>query len=137
MSAYEADLTPAEAWELLENHEDAVLVDVRTQGEWSEVGIPDLSALGRRVVLAPIQTALGWNPDFLGLLQEAGISPDGDRPVLFVCRSGGRSAAAAQVATQAGLAPSYNVTEGYEGHSSAAAGWHGTGLPTTAWEGQA
>lgn len=137
MSArYEGDLTPLEAWELLENHEDAVLVDVRTEGEWREVGIPDLAVLRRRVVLAPIQTASGWNPDFLDLLSGAGLQPGDGRPLVFLCRSGVRSAAAAQVATSAGFGPAYNVSEGYEGASSVASGWQGLGLPVTSYEGE-
>lgn len=133
---YEADLTPAEAWELLENHEDAVLVDVRTPEEWAEVGIPDLGPLHRRVVLAPLLTAAGPNPDFLTALADAGLTPGDSRPVLFVCKAGGRSVAAARLATQAGLGPAYNVVEGYEGATASEAGWAGTGLPVARWDGE-
>ncbi len=41
------DLTPREAWDLLASDERAVLVDVRTVGEWREIGVPDTSTLGR------------------------------------------------------------------------------------------
>ena len=40
----------------------------------------------------------------------------GDRPVVFLCRSGNRSIGAAEAATAAGIAPSYNVLDGFEGN---------------------
>ena len=54
--SYAADLTPDEAFDLLRTRPDAVLVDVRTRAEWSYVGIPDLTALGRDAVLLEWQT---------------------------------------------------------------------------------
>ena len=71
-----------------------VVLDVRTPEEWAEVGIPDLGPLHRRVVLAPLLTAAGPNPDFLTALADAGLTPGDSRPVLFVCKAGGRSVAA-------------------------------------------
>jgi hypothetical protein len=46
---YAGDLSPKEAWDLLAANPMAQLVDVRTMAEWSFVGLPDLSALGRQV----------------------------------------------------------------------------------------
>lgn len=129
---YAGDLTAHETWAALENDGDAVLVDVRTPQEWLEVGIPDLSPLDREVVLDPLQTHLGPNPDFLAALTEAGLAPGDGRPVIFVCRSGGRSVAAAQLATSAGFGPAYNVVEGFEGH--AGPGWAAQGLPVADYE---
>jgi rhodanese-related sulfurtransferase len=59
---------------------------------------------------------------------------DEDRPVVFLCRSGNRSIGAAEVATEAGITPAYNVLDGFEGHLNAQghrgeAGWRATGLP--------
>jgi rhodanese-related sulfurtransferase len=57
-----------------------------------------------------------------------------ERPVLFLCRSGVRSAAAAEAAARAGYAHAYNVTEGFEGPLDAdghrgVSGWKAAGLP--------
>jgi len=42
---YAGDVTSREAWEVLERDPKAVLLDVRTDAEWSYVGLPDLSVL--------------------------------------------------------------------------------------------
>src|SRR5919206_90455 len=47
---YAGDVSPSEAYELLTDDPDAALVDVRTQPEWTYVGVPDLSQLGKQVV---------------------------------------------------------------------------------------
>jgi rhodanese-related sulfurtransferase len=48
--SYAGDITPEQAWKLLSENTDAVLVDVRTDAEWRFVGVPDLASLGRDVV---------------------------------------------------------------------------------------
>ena len=40
---YAGDITCAEAWEALVDNPEAVLVDVRTQIEWTLIGKPDLA----------------------------------------------------------------------------------------------
>ena len=59
---------------------------------------------------------------------------DPEAPVVFLCRSGQRSAHAAGVATDLGISPSYNVIDGFEGPLDAqgrrgGAGWRAEGLP--------
>lgn len=133
--AYAGDLSPEEAFALIEKTPDAVLVDVRTRAEWSYVGTPDLSGLGREAVL------IEWvsfpdgarNPRFVDDVAAATVSSSA--PVVFLCRSGVRSVAAAEAATAAGFTAAYNVTEGFEGpsdgsgHRGTAAGWKVRGLP--------
>ncbi|WP_010540843.1 rhodanese-like domain-containing protein [Dietzia alimentaria] len=133
MSDYAGDIPPLLAWELLASDPDAVLVDVRTSAEWQWVGGADLSGLGKPVVGIEWMSSDGQpNSRFVEQLTEAGIGPD--TPVLFLCRSGGRSAAAAQVATAAGFGPAYNVAEGFEGdpdphgHRGTLNGWKVAGL---------
>jgi rhodanese-related sulfurtransferase len=123
---YAGAVLPAEAHELLRS--GARLVDVRTKAELEWVG---------RV---PSGVAVEWNtwpggrpnPDFLPQLAEA---VDKDEPVLFICRSGGRSHGAAASATQAGWRECYNVLEGFEGdkdeaqHRNSVGGWRKAGLP--------
>ncbi|MEP6797246.1 MAG: rhodanese-like domain-containing protein [Lapillicoccus sp.] len=132
--SYAGDVTPLDAYAALQADERAVLVDVRTQAEWSYVGLPDLTDLGKQVVTVEWQT---WpdgarNPAFLDQLSAAGVGEG--TAVYFLCRSGVRSAAAAELVTGQGLGPAYNVSDGFEGphddqgHRSVA-GWKAAGLP--------
>ncbi len=131
---YAGDVDPADSYAALQADPDAVLVDVRTSAEWSYVGLPDLSQIGKRVI------PLEWqrfpdgalNGSFVEQLREAGVGEGA--PIYFLCRSGVRSAAAAAVATAAGLGPAYNVSDGFEGPLDqdghrAVAGWKAVGLP--------
>ncbi len=133
--SYAGDVTPEQAWKLLSDNPEAVLVDVRSDAEWRFVGVPDLSSLGRDVVYIEWNRADGQrNENFLAELSEQVPPGSDDRPVIFLCRSGNRSISAAEAATEAGIAPSYNVQDGFEGHLDEAghrggAGWRATGLP--------
>ena len=136
MTDYAGDLTPQEAWDVLASNPKAVLVDVRTQAEWNFVGIPDTSDIGR----APVFVEWTSYPDgelnhrFVQDLLEAGVEPSADAPVIFICRSGQRSIGAAMAATEAGIGPSYNVLEGFEGEADENGhrgheGWRAAELP--------
>jgi len=122
------NVPPAQVWEALNNDPEARLVDVRTEGEWNSVGIPDVSAAGKETVLLPWQTVPGGpvNPGFLDGLRAAGLTPENH--LYFICRSGARSAAAAEVARQAGFSSVFNVSSGFEG-SRFSAGWKALNLP--------
>lgn len=131
--SYAGDITPQQSWTLLAENPEAVLVDCRTESEWRWVGVPDLSGLGRDVVFVQWHDNAGQrNSSFVADLAAAGIT--GNQPVVFLCRSGGRSLAAAQEATAAGISPSYNMIDGFEGQVGADghrghSGWRASGLP--------
>jgi rhodanese-related sulfurtransferase len=124
---------------LLEADRTAVLVDVRTAAEWQYVGVPDLSALGKEVVFVDWQTfpSMQKNVDFVAsvskILAERGVSRDA--PVLFICRSGARSLAAARALSEAGYKRCVNVAGGFEGPADASRqrgrldGWKANNLP--------
>ncbi len=129
-------MTPQQAWELLRENPEAVLVDVRTDAEWRYVGVPDTSSIDRRTVLVEwVSYPTGArNTSFVDQLVGSGIVADGAHPVVFLCRSGQRSIAAAEAATAAGIGPSYNVLDGFEGGLDTdghrgATGWRALGLP--------
>ena len=130
---YAGDITPEQAWALLTESPDAVLVDVRTDAEWRFVGVPDLSPLQRDVVFIEWNRTDGTrNESFVDDLKRAGVT--GERPVVFLCRSGNRSIGAAEAATEAGIGPSYNVLDGFEGNLDerrhrGGTGWKAVGLP--------
>jgi sulfur dioxygenase len=106
---------------------EAVLVDVRTDAERAWVGF------------VPGAIPLAWK-QWPGMVMNAGFDaalqaavPAGQK-VLFLCRSGVRSVAAAQRATALGL-EAYNILEGFEGDADAhgqrghLGGWRLHGLP--------
>ena len=130
--SYAGDLTPQEAWAKLE--QGAILVDVRTEGEWAHIGIPDTKATDNDPLFIQwMFPGVVPNPDFItDLLQQA--PEDSGTELVFLCRSGARSIAAAIAATQAGFT-SYNVLEGFEGEPDrygerTVNGWKNSGLPT-------
>ena len=132
--SYAGDVTPEEAWKLLSENPEVVLVDCRTAAEWRFVGVADLSSLDRDVVYVEWNRTDGaLNDGFVDDLVASGITP-GDRAVVFLCRSGNRSIPAAQAATAAGIAPSYNMLDGFEGNLDeqghrGGTGWRAIGLP--------
>jgi rhodanese-related sulfurtransferase len=130
--SYAGDLTPQEAWAKLE--QGAILVDVRTEGEWAHIGIPDTKATDNDPLFIQWTFPGGIpNPDFItDLTQQA--PEDNAAELVFLCRSGQRSIAAAIAATRAGFT-SYNVLEGFEGEPDrygerTVNGWKNRGLPT-------
>jgi rhodanese-related sulfurtransferase len=131
MAGYAGDVTPTQAWEMV--RDGAILVDVRTVGEWEQIGVPDTSELGVETHFIEWVRAGGvLNPDFASELEDIGIEPG--TPIVFLCRSGQRSQGAAATATQMGLGPAYNILEGFEGNADAAGvrnheGWKVRGLP--------
>lgn len=125
---YAGALTPREAYELLQLDAKAKLVDVRTKAEWDWVGrVP--GALEVEWFSYPGSVP---NTQFVDQLKSA---LPADATLLFMCRSGARSSAAAKTATEAGFAQSYNVLEGFEGdkdasnHRNTVNGWRASGLP--------
>ena len=126
--AYAGALLPDEAHELMQKALGAKLIDVRTRAEWDYVG---------RV---PGSVPIEWqsypssqpNPAFLDELR---AQTEKDAIVMFLCRSGARSHAAASAASQIGYARSYNILQGFEGdkdaqgHRASVGGWQFAGLP--------
>ncbi|MCX5617186.1 rhodanese-like domain-containing protein [Bombella sp. TMW 2.2543] len=117
--------TAKDAWGALRADSQSVLVDVRTPEEWAQVGMPELSSIGKKVV------ALTWGADseaeFIHALEQA--VPDKATPLFFICRSGMRSQKAAELAAQAGYETLTNVIDGFEDKHGPGTGWKACGLP--------
>jgi rhodanese-related sulfurtransferase len=134
VTGYAGDVGPADAYAELNADPLAVLVDVRTSVEWSYVGLPDLTQIGKSPIFLEWQHFPDGtlNGSFVEQLREVGVSEG--VPIYFLCRSGVRSAAAAKAATAAGLGPAYNVSDGFEGQLGqdghrTVSGWKVAGLP--------
>jgi len=123
---YAGDVSPQLAWQWVQSGQ-AVLVDVRSDAEREWVGF------------VPGAVALAWkqwpgmvpNPQFDEGIRQAAA---GGHRLVLLCRSGVRSIAAAQRATELEL-EAYNILEGFEGDPDAQAqrghrgGWRLHGLP--------
>jgi len=129
------NITPNEAWHILQTTPESVLIDVRTQAEWALVGVPDLSSIGRQFIALEWQSApkMEINPNFITWLKQT--VTDKSVSVLFLCRTGTRSAAAAQAAKAAGYKQVFNIENGFEGERNANGqrgqvnGWKAAQLP--------
>lgn len=129
------DVTPAQAWEQLKTNPDARLVDVRTQPEWTYVGVPDLTETGKQIVLLSWQVypTNARNEAFAQQLAAQGVKPES--PIYLLCRSGVRSLAAGEFLVSQGYQQCFNVKDGFEGpadssrHRGITAGWKASGLP--------
>ncbi|MCC7273940.1 MAG: rhodanese-like domain-containing protein [Alphaproteobacteria bacterium] len=134
-AGYAGDVSSQDAWRLLAEDPRAVLVDVRTRPEWMFVGVPDLSTIGKRASFLSWQVfpTMEVAGDFADALAKAGVGKD--QTVLFLCRSGARSRAAAIAATNAGFGRAFNIADGFEGppdgerHRGRITGWKAAGLP--------
>jgi rhodanese-related sulfurtransferase len=125
---YQGALLPGEAHELLQKAPGTRIVDVRTRAELDYVG---------RV---PGSVEIEWqhypggqpNAEFVTELRR---QVDQEALVMFICRSGARSHAAATAAAAEGYTQCYNVLEGFEGdrdqqgHRNSVGGWRHAGLP--------
>lgn len=118
-------ISSSEAYEKLQNNSDYILVDVRTEDEWNNVGFPKLENNFFKISshLAPNYSL---NPDFIEILENT--IPSKDVHIMFMCRTNGRSAIAADLAEDADYENVYMITDGYEG-SPAGDGWIKSNLP--------
>jgi rhodanese-related sulfurtransferase len=159
------EISPSEAFDWASNVDNVHIVDVRTLNEWVLVGHPGPSklvdskngkanglnynegaALVGKVHNYPIRTGLPGvfaplNPNFVTDIQGA-FDPSQDT-LLFICRSGSRAAAAADLmALEAnGNYMTYNIADGFEGPTNGdddpgrdtgyrdVSGWVNDGLP--------
>jgi rhodanese-related sulfurtransferase len=124
---YAGSIAPDEAWRLFING-SAHIVDVRAAEERKFVGhVPNTFHVAWQIGPALIK-----NPRFLRELES---KLPKDAVILLLCRSGKRSAAAAEAATTAGFKYVFNVHEGFEGdldenqQRGASGGWRQRGLP--------
>lgn len=132
---YAGEISPSDAWERLASDPSAKIIDVRTQAEWSFVGVPDLSPVGKQVLLVSWQVfpTMARNEAFAAQVEAHGVKKDDT--LLLLCRSGVRSRAAAELLTQLGYSAAWNITDGFEGphdsakHRGLTAGWKASGLP--------
>ncbi|MGN1035372.1 MAG: rhodanese-like domain-containing protein [Rhodocyclaceae bacterium] len=100
---YSTDVSVAEAIDLIKN-KNAVIIDVRTPEEFAESHLPEANNF-------PVDT-LSQNIETIKKLQR-------DKPLLVYCRSGKRSARAAEKLKNLGVNSLYNLKGGIKAWSDA------------------
>ena len=133
------EINPIQAYQLLQNDTDTVLIDVRSTMEYEYVGHPV------QAVHIPLKESPDWQTDitFADKVKQqltifrpdvAGVE---SIPLLLLCRSGKRSKLAANILEQEGFMNTYSILDGFEGdrndqgHRNAINGWRFNKLP---WE---
>ncbi len=148
-------LTPLEAWQMKQQHPDAVLfIDVRTRAEVQYAGFTEYADANIPVMFQP--GSYEWqadrkdpqagqfkkvrNADFSRAVDKlvASRGLDKSAPVIVMCAAGKRSTAAARALHEAGYSRVYNLYEGFEGIEASRGyfkgqrvvnGWKNAGLP--------
>jgi rhodanese-related sulfurtransferase len=133
------EITPLEAWDILQADANAVVLDVRSTMEYLYVGHPP------GALHVPLKEPPAWevDPAFVEKVRRAlrekfrdGPKPE-DLTILALCRSGQRSMTAAELMTDSGFNSVCNILEGFEGerdgdkHRNTINGWRVRQLP---WE---
>ena len=139
-------ISSSEAFDEIQAEENKILfLDVRTRSEIAIVGMPTVA--DANVPYMFMTEPMTWNDEWGSFemtpnknflytvkqrLEEKGLSRD-DK-VFLMCRSGGRSASAADLLTKAGFTNVYSVVDGYEGDMAKNGkrnlnGWKNSDLP--------
>lgn len=125
-------LTADEVPQLLaQNRGHSLFVDVRAPEELASTGVATMvDANAPSMLRSGSGSGLQPNPDFVAeverLLAAKGLAKNAT--VVVMCRTGRRSALAANLLASAGFSRVYTVVDGYEGDGEGA-GWKTRGLP--------
>jgi len=140
-------VTAEEAAEALKQDPDALLIDVRARGEVMYVGQPDAS--NKNIPIAEFGPyafdvkrgayKLVANPQFADAVEQLVVEKGGDKEttIIMMCRSGSRSAAAADLMAKRGYKNVYTMVDGFEGDMDKKTGrrslngWKNADLPWT------
>lgn len=133
------NISPQEAWQLIQEDPRAVMVDVRSDMEFLFVGHP------KGAIHIPWIDYPEWklNPNFVSEVRKlmlGGICHENSNtgaPIVLICRSGKRSLEAGNLLIKEGFCDVYNIRDGFEGElddkhqRGTLGGWRSEGLP---WE---
>ena len=133
------DISPNDAFSMINDDPRAILIDIRSSMEYLFVGHP----VG--AVHLPWIDEPDWevNPHFVAEVRKLMLggavceTEEGCAPIILICRSGKRSHEAGKLLLSDGLTNIYHIDEGFEGElneihqRSSVGGWRFHGLP---WE---
>ena len=115
-----------EITDYLKKNPKCVLLDVRTKEEWDTIGKPNGEKIGLKTYFLPIQfDERTFNENFIQEFKNLNIGQDHE--ILTICKSGGRSQAAAELLARENYTCS-NISDGFEGNQENV-GWKKSDLP--------
>ena len=120
-------LASNEIKEYLKSQPGCVLLDVRTNEEWNQIGKPDGEMIGLKTYFLSFQfgEARVFNENFVQEFKN--LKVDQNQELLIMCRSGVRSQLAAELLVKENYTCS-NIFDGFEGNHDNI-GWKKNGLP--------
>ena len=117
-------ITCKELKDHVKNNPKSVLLDVRTQEEWNNIGKPDGDKIGLKTYFLEIR-----RDAFFDFVQEfKNFNIDQDKEILVICKSGERSQISAELLSRENY-KSINISDGFLG-SQEGVGWKKSGLPS-------
>lgn len=120
-------LASKEIKEYIKTKPNCILLDVRTNEEWNQIGKPDGEKIGLKTHLLPIQFGEMriFNENFIKEFKNLNVSQV--QEILIICRSGIRSQLAAELLTKENYT-CLNISDGFEGNNKNV-GWKKCELP--------
>ena len=113
----------------IKENSNVVLLDVRTENEWTTLGKPNAEDLNSKTYFVTVSLDLSnWqvpDPNFVENVKKI-ISKD--KTILVMCAAGGRSLIAANLLEAEGYS-ALNVSDGFSGNGQDP-GWKNLGLPS-------
>ena len=120
-------LKSSEIKNFINDNKNIELLDVRTQEEWNNIGIPDGKKLGLKTHFVTIVRSIDPKANKV-FIEEVKKIIDPNKDLLVMCKAGGRSMMASQLLSQENI-NCINISDGFEGNGEDP-GWKNEGLPS-------
>ena len=113
----------------IKENSNVVLLDVRTENEWTTLGKPNAEDLNSETYFVTVSHDLSnWQVPDPNFVENVKKNISKDKTILVMCAAGGRSMIAANLLEAEGYSV-LNVSDGYSGNGQDP-GWKNLGLPS-------
>ena len=113
----------------IKENSNVVLLDVRTENEWTTLGKPNAEDLNSKTYFVTVSHDLSnWQVPDPNFVENVKKNISKDKTILVMCAAGGRSMIAANLLEAEGYSV-LNVSDGYSGNGQDP-GWKSSGLPS-------
>ena len=113
----------------IKENSNVVLLDVRTENEWTTLGKPNAEDLNSKTYFVTVSHDLSnWQVPDPNFVEKVKKNISKDKTILVMCAAGGRSMIAANLLEAEGYS-ALNISDGYSGNGQDP-GWKNLGLPS-------